>query len=233
MMQPRDYILDLAGHARPARIALPEAVVHDIDWFNQNRASGRIFDPVTGIAGIVIHATAGSTSGGCLQWWRTGGAASAHWVIPAEREALHGQRIIAAVYEARAAWHVRNDKANPRVNGGKARINHWSLGIEIVNTQSLDVVDPYSDWQLAMTARITRYAWAKYPNFRWVFSHAAVDPARRTDPGPQFPWDRFQAMLMAPQPEAGGQADMAAPLIVDPQPEPGEMESMHRRPCVG
>lgn len=193
---PKDYILRLDPTKRPPLQAVPERVVADIAWYNVNRASTRRFNPVAGIEGMVIHATAGGTSGGCLSWWKDPrGQASAHWVIPAEKEAEHGKNVIAAVYESLAAWHVRNDKSNSRVNAGKALINHWSLGVEIVNTQRPG--DSYSDWQVEMTARLARYAWAKYPNLKWIFSHAAVDPGRRTDPGTVFPWDKFASLVLS------------------------------------
>jgi N-acetylmuramoyl-L-alanine amidase len=206
MADPKDYILKLDPAKRPAMHNFPEKVVADIAWYNSHRASTRRFNPVTGIEGAVIHATAGGTSGGCLSWWKNPAAqASAHWVIPGESETEHGKSAIAAVYETLAAWHVRNDKSNSKVNGGKKLINHWTLGIEIVNTQKAG--DTYSDWQLEITAQIIRYCWAKYPNFKWVFSHAAVDPGRRTDPGSIFPWDKFSALVQTPN---------ATPAIVIP-----------------
>ena len=194
MADPKTFILELDPAQRPPLHNIPEKVVSDIAWYNANRASTRRFNPVTGIEGAVIHATAGGTSAGALSWWKHAGVnASAHWVIPAESEAEHGKSVIAAVYEALAAWHVLNEKSNPKVNGGRKLINHWTLGIEIVNTQKAG--DSYSDWQVEMAAALIRYCWAKYPNFKWVCSHAAVDPKRRVDPGSVFPWDKFTALV--------------------------------------
>jgi N-acetyl-anhydromuramyl-L-alanine amidase AmpD len=190
MPDPRTYILELDPALRPPPQPIAEHIADDFDWFGTYRASARPDDPLSAIEGIVIHATAGSTAAGALSWWRNPKVrASAHWLIPAEREALHGKAVIAAVPETRAAWHVLPDCAHPAINGGKARINSWSLGIEIVNTQNPD--DPFSDWQIEATAATVRYAWAKYPNLRWLFSHAAVDPKRRSDPGAGFDWEGF------------------------------------------
>ena len=75
-------------------------------------------------------------------------------------------------------------------------IGRW--GVEIVNTQSAEVSDPYSDWQVEQTAALVRYAWSKYPDLIDVVSHAKLDPARRVDPGSGFPWDRFRELVLAP-----------------------------------
>ncbi len=77
-------------------------------------------------------------------------------------------------------------------------MNHWSLGIEVVNSQA--VSDGFSDWQVEITAQIVRYCWAKYPNLKDVVSHAKLDPDRRTDPGSRFPWARFKELVLEEQP---------------------------------
>ncbi len=106
--------------------------------------------------------------------------------------------------EALAAWHVRNTASHPDVNDGAKRVNHWSLGIEVVNKQE---VDPFSAWQVEITARIVRHCWAKYPNLAHVVSHAKLDPDRRTDPGTLFDWSRFKHLVL------DGEAD-AIPVAV-------------------
>jgi N-acetylmuramoyl-L-alanine amidase len=197
MADPSTFVLDLAGKPRPAPFQLRERVYPDIHWYNQNRASNRIYPAVNGIEGLVIHATQGGSTAGALTWWRQagGGKASAHWIVPDEDEADHGVAVLAVVYESLAAWHVQNDKTSARI-GRRKMINHWTLGVEIVNRQVPD--DHFSSWQVAATAEIARYCWAKYPNFRFVFAHAAVDPARRSDPGAHFDWRQFCALVTAP-----------------------------------
>jgi N-acetylmuramoyl-L-alanine amidase len=97
------------------------------------------------------------------------------------------------VPETLAAWHVRNAVLSPDINGGANKVNHWSLGIEVVNTQKND---PFSPWQIEATAKIVRYCWAKYPNLAHVVSHAVLDPERRTDPGADYDWVRFKALVL-------------------------------------
>lgn len=196
MGDPRQYFFKLPEGGNPEPFKIPEKIYPDIAWFNANRASNRIFHAVDGIEGVVIHATAGASTEGALSWWRQpgGGKASAHWIVPDEDEIGHGREVLAVVYESLAAWHVRNDKTH-RLIGNKKKINHWTLGIEIVNRQLPS--DRFSDWQVEVTALLVRYCWAKYPNLRYVFSHALVDPARRRDPGAQFDWERFTDLIVS------------------------------------
>ena len=135
------------------------------------------------------------------------GRASFHWLVPDEDEAAHGRHVWATAPERRAAWHVRNACAHTAVCGGRGRLNHLSLGVEIVNAQTAAAAgaDRFSDWQVAATAEIVCYAWAKYPNLKHVVSHARLDPDRRTDPGAHFPWERLEALVLgAPGPVGRG-----------------------------
>ena len=142
---------------------------------------------------MVIHATAGGSSAGAVSVMTTG-KASFHWLVPAEDEPQHGTLVWACAPEARAAWHVKNACSHYDVNGAVNKINHWSLGIEVVNSQ---IDDPFSAWQIEAELRMVRYCWAKYPNLVHVVSHAKLDPTRRTDPGAAFPWHRFQHLVLS------------------------------------
>jgi N-acetylmuramoyl-L-alanine amidase len=114
--------------------------------------------------------------------------------------------------ERRAAWHVRNNASHPDVNNGRKNVNYWSLGVEIVNTQNAQVEDPFSDWQVKQVAALVRYAWSRYPDLVDVVSHAKLDDSRRSDPGKQFPWERFREMVLAPTPMVAA----LTPMVVEP-----------------
>lgn len=197
MADPRTYQFDLPAH-RPPSVPIPEQWYPGVQNYWPQCTSQRITgDHITGVVAIVIHATAGVSSAGAVSVMHPppgDAAASFHWLVPDEDEPQHGQLIWACVRERDAAWHVRNVAHHADVNGGATRVNHWSLGIEIVNRQSGG--DAFSDWQVAVTAQIIRHCWAKYPNLKHIVSHAKLDPERRSDPGANFPWERFKALVL-------------------------------------
>ncbi|MBN1338284.1 MAG: N-acetylmuramoyl-L-alanine amidase [Bacteroidales bacterium] len=195
MRDPKEFHFKLPAEGRPVDAVIPEQWYPGVrDCWNKC-STKRIYHPIEGIRAVVIHATAGQSSAGAVSVMKAG-KAGFHWLVPDEDEPQHGKLVWACVPETLAAWHVRNDKSHPDVNDGKNKVNHWSLGIEIVNRQSVN--DPFSDWQVRITAQIIRYCWAKYPNLTDIVSHAKLDPLRRTDPGAGFPWEWFKELILQP-----------------------------------
>ncbi|MGU9849523.1 N-acetylmuramoyl-L-alanine amidase [Pseudomonas koreensis] len=197
MPKPIDYYFQLPPEARPSYSPLQEELHPDFEWLNQNRARSRGKDVFEAIDTVVIHATAGYATSHAVENWHQK-VASAHWIIPDEKEPQHGHFVWGTVAEAKAAYHVRDAiTVAETALGDGPNVNNRSLGIEIVNTQDVqNYQDPFSTWQVTMTARIVLYAWAKYPNLKHVISHAKLDPTRRDDPGIQFPWDDFKNMVL-------------------------------------
>lgn len=197
MADPLSYLINLPDDGRPHDVHIPETWYPGVQEHWDQSTSSRIFDAIMGVKAVVIHATAGSSSAGAMSVMK-GHKASWHWLVPDENEDEHGKLVWACAPEARAAWHVRNTASAASVNGGANRVNHWSVGIEIVNRQpNSPGSDPFSEWQVEVTAQIVRYCWAKYPNLKQVVSHAILDPERRTDPGEQFPWSRFEQLVLS------------------------------------
>jgi N-acetylmuramoyl-L-alanine amidase len=185
MADPTGFHFVLPETGRPEPFRLAEERVPNYQWYDQHRATSRIYHPINGIEAVVVHATAGFATQHALDAWLTS-QASAHWIVPDEDEPQHG----------RFVW-AGNSATHPDL-GNKLRVNHWSVGIEIVNTQDVqDYSDPYSSWQVSATALIVRYCWAKYPNLKHVISHAKIDPTRRADPGRNFPWSDFKALVLS------------------------------------
>ncbi|WP_274630030.1 hypothetical protein [Arvimicrobium flavum] len=121
MGDPKGYFFKLPQAGRPSPFKIPETVYSDIRWFNANRASSRVYHPIGGIEGVVIHATAGASTAGALNWWKQpgGSKASAHWIVPDEDEDGHGSSVLAAVSEPLADWHVRNNATHAKVQPTK------------------------------------------------------------------------------------------------------------------
>ncbi len=191
-MDPKNYHFKLPRTQTPTNISIPEVWYPGVQQMWEKSTSKRIYNPIFGVKAIVIHATAGHSSDGAMSVMRDG-KASWHWLIPDENEQAHEKLVWACAPETLTAWHVRNSISHPEVNEGKNKTNHWALGIEIVNSQ---MQDPFSDWQVRITADIVKYCWAKYPNLEHVISHAKLDPSRRKDPGTLFPWENFKAQIL-------------------------------------
>lgn len=189
-----NYHFTLPKSGRPSDAIINDPWYPGVQPYWDGCTTKRSVDPIFGVVAVVIHATAGSSSSGAISVMkRSKDAASFHWLVPDEDEEQHGHFVWACVPEARAAWHVRNTAFHSDVNGGEKRVNHWSLGIEVVNAQKND---PFSEWQIQATAQIVRYCWAKYPNLKHVVSHAKLDSGRRSDPGDHFDWSGFRDLVL-------------------------------------
>lgn len=158
---------------------------------NQYRAQRR----ASVVDTFVVHATAGGSSAGAMSVPASGKQASWHWLIPDEDEPGHGEFIYRCVPDSGAAWHVLNNIAHPADD--RTQINDRSFGVEVVNRQ--DGRDPFSDWQLRVAAALVRYAWSHYP-IRYLYTHAYLDPRRKSDPGNQFDWAKFMGYVRADAP---------------------------------
>lgn len=195
MRNPVTFQFDLPAKNRPSPHPLNERL-HSRAWSHWRRATSERRGPaLEAVRVLVIHATAGASTEGAVSVIEEA-RASFHWIVPDEDERAHGAHIWATAPEARSAWHVRYACSHPDICGGAKGLNQLSLGVEIVNRQSGG--DSFSDWQVNAAAAIARYAWAKYPNLVHVVSHARLDPARRTDPGTNFPWEAFQQQVLTP-----------------------------------
>jgi len=225
MADPREFQFNLPAAGRPTGATISEEFYPGIQNFWARSTVARSVDPINGIKAVVIHATAGTTSDGAVSVMRDG-AASFHWLVPDEDEPQHGRFVWACAPERRAAKHVRTVCHHPDVNNDERRPNHWSLGIEIVNRANGG--DAFSDWQVEITARIVRYCWGKYPNLEHIVSHAKLDPTRRSDPGANFPWERFQNLVLNVEPLPAPEFVAADPAFMEEDLEDDSgLEALH------
>jgi len=83
------------------------------------------------------------------------------------------------------AWH-----AGVSAHRGRERCNDFSIGIEL---EGSDFV-PFEDAQYDTLAALTRALAERHP-LRDVAGHEHIAPARKTDPGPFFDWERYRKMV--------------------------------------
>ncbi len=81
------------------------------------------------------------------------------------------------------AWH-----AGASSFCGQERCNDFSIGIELEGTDD----QPFEEIQYAALAALTAALKAAYP-LNGVTGHQHIAPGRKTDPGPFFDWDAYQA----------------------------------------
>lgn len=88
----------------------------------------------------------------------------------------------------RRAWH-----AGQSVFAGRDACNDFSVGIEMEGADDV----PYTELQYQRLADVTRVLMARFPAItpERITGHSDIAPARKTDPGPAFDWQRFRAGL--------------------------------------
>lgn len=104
---------------------------------------------------------------------------SAHFLVRRNGE------IVQFVPCGKRAWH-----AGASLWQGRPACNDFSLGIELEGSDCV----PFGDRQYDALARLTRVLKRAYP-LRAIVGHADIAPARKTDPGPCFDWQRYLARL--------------------------------------
>lgn len=89
------------------------------------------------------------------------------------------------------AWHAGESQCE-----GRARVNDFSIGIELEGCDDT----PFEDAQYLVLAELTRALCAAYPSMMpsRIYGHSDIAPARKTDPGPCFDWPRYRSLLRDP-----------------------------------
>lgn len=157
--------------------------------------------PRSAIEGVVIHCTetadlAEARRFGETERYASGTGNSGHFYIDIDG------RVIQYVALERIAHHVRGHNAGTvgieLVNRG--RYPHWYRS----DHQAMDA--PYSEAQLVALLGLLSWLRGELPSLRWIAGHEDLDTermpadddptvliARKTDPGPRFPWPRIEA----------------------------------------
>jgi len=108
------------------------------------------------------------------------GRVSSHFYIRRE-----GQ-LIQFVSVLQRAWH-----AGVSVWQGRARCNDFAIGIELEGSDNV----PFTDAQYAVLHELTLALRAAFP-IKGIAGHCHIAPARKTDPGPYFDWQRYLTRLV-------------------------------------
>lgn len=86
------------------------------------------------------------------------------------------------------AWHAGQSQCE-----GRPRVNDFSIGVEMEGCDDA----PFDDAQYRVLAQLTDHLLAAYPAITpaRIYGHSDIAPARKTDPGPMFDWDRYRSAL--------------------------------------
>ncbi|ABK43245.1 N-acetylmuramyl-L-alanine amidase, negative regulator of AmpC, AmpD [Magnetococcus marinus MC-1] len=87
---------------------------------------------------------------------------------------------------SKRGWH-----AGESVWQGRPRCNDFSIGVELEG----DEEHPFAAIQYQRLAQLTRTLQQRLPRLVEVVGHQDIAPGRKWDPGRQFDWPRFRAML--------------------------------------
>lgn len=148
--------------------------------------------PRTRVDLVVLHSTAGSSLSGAIATLRSRGL-SYHYLIDKDGT------IVEAAPTSRKAFHAGNSYGprekskgiDPRQDAqarfvAKTSVNAYSIGISFVNRN--DGVDPYTQEQMDAVEALLRLLMAKHEALRYLTTHFAVSPKRKTDPR-GFPYE--------------------------------------------
>jgi N-acetyl-anhydromuramoyl-L-alanine amidase len=83
------------------------------------------------------------------------------------------------------AWHAGVSSWQ-----GRERCNEFSIGIEVEGSD----FEPFESVQYQVLARLTKAIFDQYGKLD-IAGHSDIAPGRKTDPGPYFDWNRYEALI--------------------------------------
>lgn len=162
-------------------------------WYYANRKKG--------IQGIVIHTAEGAPAENVAKYFTFNTRpASAHAVVD---ESV----IINLLPDTSVAFHVKGN--NSKTLG--LEIAYWAhkwgenLQLEdmLLNNAAKWCRKKALEYDIPIV-RLNKNSWAK--GQKGLIAHSDLDPSRRTDPGDEFPWDKFLSYIAGEKPEFKRQA---------------------------
>jgi N-acetyl-anhydromuramyl-L-alanine amidase AmpD len=140
---------------------------------------------------VVIHTCEGSYSG-CWGWLKNSGSGvSAHYVVNDS-----GSEVTQLVKETSRAWHVSANydcarAGNQQCNRNGTGVNGFAVGIEHAGFGSQA---SWSNGLLETSAKLTCDITKRHniPRDKFhIIAHGTLQPANRTDPGANWPWQHY------------------------------------------
>lgn len=174
---------EIVGYIPDPRIPMPnpwqDPGYLQIAWIQSpnytHRPNGVVVDT------IVVHSTVIPTLKATTEaFQRTSSQVSSHFTIGRDGS------IVQNVSTFDRAWHagVSTDAT------GRSNLNHYSIGIELVNLN--DGKDPYPDAQIQALCGIIAEMRRRFP-IKQIVSHEFIaDPQGRKNDPKNFPWDRLK-----------------------------------------
>ncbi|MCP3099053.1 N-acetylmuramoyl-L-alanine amidase [Myxococcus sp. K15C18031901] len=146
----------------------------------------------TKVSLIIIHTCEGNYAG-CWGWLVNPSAqVSAHYVVNES-----GSEVSQLVRESNRAWHV-GASYDCNLNGGTqcglqgVSVNHFSVGIEHAGFASqASFPAGQIDASAKLSCDITKGNTAVTRDSFHIVAHGRLQPATRTDPGPNWPWSSY------------------------------------------
>lgn len=131
---------------------------------------------------LILHYT-GMETGDAAEAWLCAqeSEVSSHYLVHEDG------RVVQMVREGDRAWHAGKGSWK-----GRADVNSWSIGIEIVNPGPLAQFPDFPDVQIAAVIELARDICARHHiSPERVLAHSDVAPGRKIDPGERFPWSKL------------------------------------------
>ena len=131
---------------------------------------------------VILHYTGMPTGAAALDWLcNPVSEVSSHYFI------WEDGRIIQLVAEDRRAWH-----AGLSLWKGENDLNSASIGVEIVNPGHDGGSPPFPDAQIEAVIALLRDVGVRHAiKPERILAHSDIAPARKIDPGENFPWERL------------------------------------------
>ncbi|MEM9101159.1 MAG: 1,6-anhydro-N-acetylmuramyl-L-alanine amidase AmpD [Pseudomonadota bacterium] len=173
ILQDANYISSHFCDERPAETVIDLLVIHNISLPPGQFGTREVHNLFTGQLNPEKHEFFKSIHGLKV---------SAHFLI--ERNGVLTQFVPCD----KRAWHAGVSEFR-----GRQACNDFSIGIELEGTDEL----PFENQQYEQLIKLTKYLMECYPHITTerIVGHCHIAPQRKTDPGPNFDWQRYKAAL--------------------------------------